>query len=211
MTQRLAYVVAAILILTQGGPASAAPLRRSNQHSRLPRANSACPRTSCSRSLCRQRWETDTQPSAAAGTGRCSSSTDRARLHQTQKAMAERPRPRSVMARSIARHPPPARPAAEIKTNTTQNIRAVPRCCDVCARYRRRDAGGPPSGTAPSRKYSSSDEASVALASPMTCSQHQERRGRTTSTGDRDARGHQDSPDTSTRALSRSRSQAHRL
>jgi len=68
MTQRLAYVVAAILILTQGGPASAAPPSSLQSAFASAASEFGVPQNVLlAVSYVVSRWETDTQPSAAGG------------------------------------------------------------------------------------------------------------------------------------------------
>src|SRR5256885_10404750 len=70
MTRRLAYVVAAILILAQGGPASAAPPSSLQSAFASAASEFRVPQNVLlAVSYVVSRWETDTQPSAAGGYG----------------------------------------------------------------------------------------------------------------------------------------------
>src|SRR5437773_12021575 len=70
MTQRLAYVVAAILILAQGGPASAAPTSSLQSAFASAASEFRVPQNVLlAVSYVVSRWETDARPSAAGGYG----------------------------------------------------------------------------------------------------------------------------------------------
>src|SRR5438046_8133466 len=167
MTQRLAYVVAAILILAQGGLASAAPPSSLQSAFASAASEFRVPQNVLLRvSYVVSRWETATQPSAAGGYGPMQlldgSSAPASDGKGDGKAAtpALGGGPRGIAAASAAS----GVSAAQIKTSATQNIRAG---AALLATYARQTVGGTPADPGQrygaDAKYTSSDEASVAL------------------------------------------------
>jgi N-acetyl-anhydromuramyl-L-alanine amidase AmpD len=204
MTQRLAYVVAAILILAQGGPASAAPPSSLQSAFASAASEFGVPQNVLlAVSYVVSRWETDTQPSAAGGYGPLqlidgsSAPASDAKGDGRAATAALGEGPRSIAAASAAS----GVSAAEIKTDTTQNIRAG---AALLATYARDTVGATPADPAKwygaVAKYSSSDEASVALGfADDVFAVIKKGAARTTSTGETvTLAGTKTSPDTST-------------
>ncbi|HEX9267040.1 MAG TPA: peptidoglycan recognition family protein [Candidatus Limnocylindria bacterium] len=168
MTKRVAYVVAAILILAQSGPVSAAPPSSLQSAFASAAIEFSVPQNVLlGVSYVVSRWETDTRPSAAGGYGPMQlldASSAPALDGKGADGKAATPAlvagPRGIAAASAVS----GVSAAEIKTSATQNIRAG---AALLASYARDTIGATPAD--PGKwygavaKYSSSDEASVAL------------------------------------------------
>ena len=168
MTQRVAYVVAAILILAQASPASATPTSSLQSAFASAASEFGVPQSVLlAVSYVVSRWETDTRPSAAGGYGpmqlldasSAPASDEKGADGKTATATSVSG-PRGIAAASAAS----GISAAQIKTSAAQNIRAG---AALLASYANDTVGATPAD--PGKwygaiaKYSSSDEASVAL------------------------------------------------
>src|SRR6266550_2211735 len=168
MTQRVAYVVAAILILAQGGPASATPTSSLQSAFASAASEFRVPQNVLlAVSYVVSRWETDMQPSAAGGYGPMQLfDASSAPVSDEKGAGGKGLTPsggsgvRGIAAASAATGISPA----EIRSSAGQNIRAG---AALLAAYARDTVGATPAD--PGKwygavaKYSGSDEASVAL------------------------------------------------
>ena len=205
MTQRVAYVVAAILILAQASPASATPA--SSLQSAFASASSEFrvpQNVLLAVSYVMSRWETDTQPSAAGGYGPMQlldASSAPASDEKGADGKGATPSGGSVVRGIAAASAASGVSPSEIKTSAAQNIRAG---AALLAAYARDTVGATP--TDPGKwygavaKYSSSDEASVALGfADDVFAVIKKGAARTTSTGETVAlAATKTSPDTST-------------
>src|SRR5256885_5523209 len=168
MTQRVAYVVAAILILAQASPASAAPASSLQSAFASAASEFRVPQNVLlAVSYVVSRWETDTQPSAAGGYGPMQLlDASSAPASDEKGAGGKGVTPsggsmvRGIAAASAASGVSPS----EIKTSAAQNIRAG---AALLAAYGRDTIGATPADPGKWHgavaKYSGSDEASVAL------------------------------------------------
>jgi N-acetyl-anhydromuramyl-L-alanine amidase AmpD len=168
MPQRLAYVVAAILILAQAGPASAAPPSSLQSAFAAAASEFRVPgNVLLAVSYVVSRWETDTRPSAAAGYGPMQL-LDASSAPASDGKGADRKASTSTSVSGLrgiaAASSASGVSAAQIKTSATQNIRAG---AALLATYARDTVGATPADAGQwygaVAKYSSSDEASVAL------------------------------------------------
>jgi len=204
MPQRLAYVVAAILILAQAGPASAAPPSSLQSAFASAASEFRVPQNVLlAVSYVVSRWETDTRPSAAGGYGpmqlidAASAPASDGKGDGKAATPALGSGPRGIAAASAAS----GVSAAQIKTNATQNIRAG---AALLATYARDTVGSTPADAGKwygaVAKYSSSDEASVALGfADDVFAAIKKGAARTTSTGETvTLAGTKTSPDAST-------------
>ena len=168
MRHRITFVVAAILVLAQTGPASAA------SGTSLQSAFAAAARefrvpqnVLMAVSYVVSRWEPSATPSAAGGFGPMQL-VDPASAPASEGRGADaatRTRPQDAGARSLsAAAAAIGAPSSQLKTNASQNIRAG---AALLARYARDTVGGTPADAAEwygaVAKFSGSDEASVAL------------------------------------------------
>src|SRR5256884_481504 len=168
MTQRVAYVVAAILILAQASPASATPASSLQSAFASAASEFRVPQNVLlAVSYIVSRWETDTQPSAAGGYGPMElldASSAPASDEKGAGGKGVTPSGGSVVRGIAAASAESGVTPSEIKTSPPQNIRAG---AALLAAYARDTVGATPTdpGTwyGAVAKYSSSDEASVAL------------------------------------------------
>jgi len=204
MPQRLAYVVAAILILAQAGPASAAASSSLQSAFASAASEFRVPgNVLLAVSYVVSRWETDAQPSAAGGYGpmqlidAASAPASDGKGDGKAATPALGSGPRGIAAASAAS----GVSAAQIKTSAMQNIRAG---AALLATYARDTVGATPADAGQwygaVAKYSSSDEASVALGfADDVFAAIKKGAARTTSTGETvTLAGSKTSPDAST-------------
>src|SRR5205814_4106818 len=205
MTQRVAYVVAAILILAQASPASATPASSLQSAFAAAASEFRVPQNILlAVSYVVSRWETDTQPSAAGGYGPMQLLDASSAPPSDEKGAGGKGLTpsggsgvRGIAAASAASGVSPS----QIKTSAAQNIRAG---AGLLAAYARDAVGATP--TDPGKwygavaKYSSSDESSVALGfADDVFAVMKKGAARTTTSGDSVAlAATKTSPDTST-------------
>src|SRR5256885_4042172 len=168
MTQRVAYVAAAILLLAQASPPSATPASSLQSAFASAASEFHVPQNVLlAVSYVVSRWETDTQPSAAGGYGPMQlldASSAPASDEKGAGGKGVTPSGGSVVRGIAAASAESGVTPSEIKTSPPQNIRAG---AALLGAYARDTVGATP--TDPGKwygavaKYSSSDEASVAL------------------------------------------------